>query len=163
MAALSKGKNPYSSNRLVSLGKWCSATEQVAERAEKAVLEIKKYRYLEQRLKSGEHDVYNGVVVSILNFGVFIELIEIQAQGLLRLDAFPGGHIAMGRGRKTLVFGNRRLGVGSTLKVIVSAVDSEKKQIDLSPAEDMPKKRAAGSQRGRKAGNKKLRSKEKKK
>lgn len=149
MAALERGGNPYPEYKLVSLGRWCSMTEQIAEQAEQAIVEIKKYRYLEQRLKAGDSDVYDGVVVSILNFGAFIELEGIQVQGLLRFSGRSGARVIQAKGRKAIMFGRQRLGMGSTLKVIVAAVDAEKKRIDLSLAEESGRRNQPAHAKGK--------------
>ena len=36
--------------------------------------EIKKYRYLEQMVRKGKPECYNAVIVSIMNFGMFVNV-----------------------------------------------------------------------------------------
>ncbi|MFN2351588.1 MAG: ribonuclease R family protein [Kiritimatiellia bacterium] len=77
-ARLQRRRNPYNAGELETLGANCSRTEQVAEQAEKSLLEIKKYRFLEQQLAARKPVPYDAVVVHVRNFGMFVELVELR-------------------------------------------------------------------------------------
>ena len=92
-AQLARKRNPYAHPDLKLLGEHCSDTEQTADAAEKAVLEIKKYRFLEQQLQLKRPVVYDAIVVRVKNFGMFVELTRLQVQGLVHASAMARGFV----------------------------------------------------------------------
>ncbi len=133
---LLRRRNPYTAAELEALGAHCSHTEQVAEQAEKTLLEIKKYRFLEQQLTQKQPLTYDAVVVHVRNFGMFVELIELQIQGLVHVSAMADGFVRFDPGRETLRAGNVAYQRGDRVRVRVGRVDFDKRQIDFLLAGD---------------------------
>ncbi len=124
-------RNPYNAAELKALGVHCSHTEQTAEQAEKALLEIKKYRFLEQQLRQKQPVVYDAVVVHVRNFGMFVELVELQIQGLVRVSAIADSFVQYDPARESLRAGRAVFQRGGRVRVRVGRVDFDKRQIDF--------------------------------
>lgn len=147
-AEMVRRRNPYGSAELKMLGAHCSDTEQVADAAEKTLLEIKKYRFLEQQLKlssvggsaSGEKKplVYDAIVVRVKNFGMFVELTCLQIQGLIHVSTISRGFVRYDARREVLRDGSTAYAVGTRVKVFVTRVDFDKRQIDFALADSKP-------------------------
>ena len=136
IARLARRRNPYSHSELKMLGTHCSETEQTADAAEKALLEIKKYRFLEQQLQQRKPLVYDATVVKVKNFGMFVELIRLQIQGLVHVSTISKGFVRYDAQRETLRVGTLTYAFGARVKVCVSRVDFDKRQIDFVLAEE---------------------------
>jgi ribonuclease R len=160
LAALLEGKsNPYPSQELERLAVHCSETEQVAQAAERELLEIKKYRFLAQQIEQRNVRVYDAVVVKVMNFGLFIELDGLGVQGLLHVSAISEAFVRFDPAAKALRAGQELYKLGTRLKVIPVKVDFDKRRIDFAlsqPAANKPKgdvKRTkperSGAERGR--------------
>jgi ribonuclease R len=137
LAAALEGKgHPYAADELEKLAVHCSETEQAAEEAERELLEIKKYRFLAQQLETHKLRVYEAVVVRVMNFGLFIELDELDIQGLLHVSAISDEFVRFDPGAKALRAGAVVYKQGTRLRVTVTRVDFEKRRIDFALQRD---------------------------
>ncbi len=116
----------------------CSATERNAEAAERALIEIKKFRYLQQALTTQPPPVFKAHIVHVVNFGMFIELEELQIQGLVHVSEISPDFVRFDAAHQTLHARNQRYHVGMPLTVQVVRVDFDKRQVDFVPAERTP-------------------------
>lgn len=130
-AQLTRKQNPYGAADLKMLGAHCSETEQTADVAEKALIEIKKYRFLEQQLKLKKPQTYDAIVVRVKNFGMFVELTRLQIQGLVHVSSMSRGFVRYDQLKETLRDGNVSYAFGTRVKVMVTRVDFDKRQIDF--------------------------------
>ncbi len=126
------GASAYDPATLKSIALTCTDREQNADMAERALLEIKKYRYLSMQLEAAERDVYEAVVVSVLNFGMFVELIDLQVQGLVHVTTLSRRFVPFDQDSGTLDAGKQTYSVGKRVRVSVSAVDFDKRRIDFT-------------------------------
>jgi ribonuclease R len=131
-AALEGKSNPYPADELERIAVHCSETEKTAQEAERELLEIKKYRFLSQQLEEHKLRVYDAVVVKVMNFGLFIELDELDIQGLLHVSSISDQFVRFDPGAKALRAGNEVFKQGTTVKVTVTRVDYEKRRIDFA-------------------------------
>jgi ribonuclease R len=131
-AALESKANPYPADELERLALHCSETEQTAQEAERELLEIKKYRFLAQQLEDHKLRVYDAVVVKVMNFGLFIELDDLDIQGLLHVSAISDQFVRFDPAAKALRAGNELYKQGTTVRVTVTRVDFEKRRIDFA-------------------------------
>jgi len=122
---------PYSKNELSSIAMACSETEWVATLAERSIIEIKKYRYLTAELERKTRETYDAVVVSVQNFGMFVELTELQVQGLVHASAMSDRFVAFNRRKQTLRAGSKVYGLGMKVRVYVTNVDFDSRRIDF--------------------------------
>jgi ribonuclease R len=129
--ALAGVKPPYQNDRLPVLAEHCSLTERKAEEAERSLMEIKKYRYLEQQLERKSDLEYDAVVVTVTNFGMFIELKDLQLQGLVHVSSISRNFVTFDPARKALRSGADNFSVGMKVKVRVVKIDFDKRRIDF--------------------------------
>lgn len=140
-------KAAYSVADLVPLAEACSMREQLADEAERALEEIKKYRYLEQQIKDGKPQPLEAVVVSVTNFGLFIEAVTLQIQGLVHISHLFDGFVQHDRSLGTLRAGKTVYRVGSRVEVRALRVDFDKRQVDFVLTEGGATKAAPRSER----------------
>lgn len=133
-AALESAPSGYRMPELAAVSDECSQTEQQAEAAERALLEIKKYRFLAQELKERKPVPHDAVVVKITDFGVFVELIKLQVQGLVHVSRMGKRPGKRGSVHGILQDGRKTYRSGSVVKVFVTKVDFDKRRIDFDLA-----------------------------
>ena len=141
-ALLTQRHSPYAHGDLAALSLSCSRTEQVAETAEKNLLEIKKYRFLEQQIVRRQPQVYDAIVVRVKNFGLFVELTQLQVQGLVHVSTLSREFVRYDEQRQVLRAGKVTFTLGDRLRVFPARVDFDKRQIDFTVVDDS---RAAGA------------------
>ncbi len=137
-AQLARRPNPFVAAELKMLGDHCSDTEQTADAAEKALIEIKKYRFLEQQLRLRKPVVYDAIVVRVKNFGLFVELTRLQVQGLVHVSTMSRGFIRYDAQKETLRDGGVTYAFGTRVRVRVTRVDFDKRQLDFALADSPP-------------------------
>jgi ribonuclease R len=138
-AMLSGHAGQYKHADLVSLGRHCSRTEQTADAAETALIEIKKYRFLEQQIIRRKPEIYDAIVVSIKNFGMFVELTSLRIQGLVHISTISREFVRYDQSKRELRTRRKKYGVGARVKVMPVRIDFDKRQIDFVLTEDKTK------------------------
>ena len=114
-----------------------SAQERNATSAERESIKYKQVEYLSERI--GQE--LEGTIRNIIDKGVFIELTESQADGMIRFDDFNepfdvhSSQIKATGMRTGLV-----LRIGDQIKVSVLSVDMDKKQADFSYVSKLDRK-----------------------
>ncbi len=129
-----RGPRLYGKDELEKVSVACSDTERRADEAERAVVEIKKYRFLKQQLDSGNPETYEAVVVSVMNFGLFVEIPALQVQGLVHVRELSNGFVRHSRTNQSLRAGKKRYVVESRLLVVIANVDMEGRKLDFALA-----------------------------
>ena len=123
----------YTRKELIPIADGCTATEQVADDAERNLAEIKKYRYLEHQLTTESIEHYDAVVVSVVNFGLFVEIPGLQIQGLVHVSELSEQFVRYSKSTQSLRAGKEHYRVGAKLRVQPVRVDFDKRQIDFVP------------------------------
>ncbi len=123
------GGEGYSKSRLAAIAKHASEREEVAANAERDLTEIMKYRFLEQQQKQKQRPVYDAVIVSVTNYGAFVELVELQLQGLVHISSLSSEFLRYHRGRSELINRNARYKIGDALRVKVEEVDFDARRV----------------------------------
>lgn len=134
LAASDESGVQYSTEELAPLGEELSRLEKRADEADRYVSTFLKCVYLKERI--GE--IFLGLVTTVVEFGCFVQILEVTVDGLLHVDTLrddeyvmhESGHAWIGRRR------GRRLSVGSHLRVVVTAVNPIEGLIDLDLAEE---------------------------
>lgn len=139
-ACLTRHPHPTPRAELKALGLHCSKTEMVAEQAENALLEIKKYRFLEQQLRQGRPVTYDAIVARVRNFGMFIELTQLRIQGLVHVSTIAREFVQYDPRRQSLRAGSQTFTAGTRVKAYVVRVDFDKRQIDFALVHEKPLK-----------------------
>ena len=126
----------YKHGRLSNIAQHLSITEQNSTEAERESTKIKQIEYFKREADKPRKTVFEAVIIDIKNHGMFIELTDSMAFGLVHISTLrddlyslsPDGTCLSGR-RK-----NKEYLLGQKIKVVVERVNPFKRQIDFSPA-----------------------------
>ena len=124
----------YPANRMAQLGEITSAHERRAEDATREVEAWLKCQYMEGRL--GQE--YPGVVTGVTNFGLFVQIPELQIDGLVHVTSLGSDYYQFDASTQSLT-GERsgiRYRLGDRLDVVVARVDLESRRIDFQPVDE---------------------------
>jgi len=127
-------KPVYTKEQLVSVAQVCTETDWTAEEAERELMEIKKYRYLAKELEDRHPKVYDAVVVTVVNFGMFVEITDLQVQGLVHVSTNFGQVCPVRPGARRPDRGKEIFKIGRKVKVFVTNVDFDKRRVDFALA-----------------------------
>jgi ribonuclease R len=124
------GKKPRNDkDELIVLGRHCSDREQRAETAERELTKLKLLSYLSNHIGLE----MNAVVTGVESFGIFVQGLELPAEGLVHVDSLTDDFYRYDRANHTLA--GHRAGnsyrLGDLLKVVVSRVDMERRELDF--------------------------------
>jgi len=115
--------------QLTQLGDHCSDREQNAERAERELKKLKLLNYLHAR--QGDEMVV--LVTGVENFGLFVQGVQVPAEGLVSVATLADDHYSMAQGTHVLVgyrSGNS-FRMGDTLSVRVGKVDLDRREANF--------------------------------
>jgi len=114
---------------LPRLGEECSLLERRAEAAERELVKLKLLIFLSSR--TGEE--MNAVVTGVEPFGLFVQGLELPAEGLVSLESLPDDSYRFERTSHTLI--GRRAGnsfrLGDRVRVTVFRVDLDRRTLDF--------------------------------
>jgi ribonuclease R len=114
---------------LVVLGQHCSDREQRATAAERDLTNLKLLAYLSDQVGL-EMD---GLVTGVENFGLFVQGVDLPAEGLIRTESLADDYYTFDRATHSLTgrrFGNRYR-LGDRLRVVVTRVDPLRRELDF--------------------------------
>lgn len=122
----------YGAEELARLGESTTQLEKRADEADRYVDLFLKCSWLRERLGQ----TFEGLVTAVVEFGCFVQILEVAADGLLHTAALSddlyeldaGGHAWVGKKTK------RRLGLGERIRVIVTNANPVEGLIDLELA-----------------------------
>ncbi|MFA7288691.1 MAG: ribonuclease R [Melioribacteraceae bacterium] len=123
-----KGKN-FSISDLDEICNYASSKERNAILAERMSIKMKQIDFLKNKI--GEE--FNGIVSGITNFGIFVELSDSLAEGLIPYRLLEGDYYFFDEknysvvGRKS----KKRIRLGDKVIVKIYRIDPEKKEIDF--------------------------------
>lgn len=126
----------YSQGQLDNLAHHVSMTEQNSTEAERESVKVKLLEFFERELAKKEKTAFTAIITDIRNYGMFLELTESMAYGLLPFSALSDdiynlSNLGMSAvGRRT----GRTFTVGQIIHVCVNKVDRFKRQIDFRMA-----------------------------
>ena len=118
-----------SPDELRAIARESTATEFRADQAERSLVEIKKYRFLEDRIASGRPEEYAAVVVKCMPFGAFVELPELMVEGMVHVSALSRSFVRYDRSSGRLSAPEFEIGPGSRLRVVPVSVDFDSRKI----------------------------------
>jgi ribonuclease R len=126
------GKYVYSAGEMERLGTMTSAYERRAEEATRDVEAWLKCEFMENKV--GEE--FAGVITGVTNFGLFVQITELQIDGLVHVTSLANDYYHYESGSQRLV--GERTGkaysLGERMWVRVHRVDMESRKIDFRPA-----------------------------
>jgi ribonuclease R len=132
LKAYGKKGTAYSYDDLADLGRHCSDQEKSAQNAERDSVKLKQVEYLSKRIGQA----FDGVISGVTDFGVFIVLDENYCEGMIRLSELNDDFYVY-EAKRHMLTGRRRgktIRLGDPIRVIVSDVSIEQKQIFFQPA-----------------------------
>lgn len=123
----------YATTELASLGESLSKLEKRADEADRYVSTFLKCTYLRERIGQ----TFLGLITTVVEFGCFVQILEVSVDGLLHVDNLrddeyvmdEGGHAWVGRRH------GRRLRTGAHVRVTVTSANPIEGLIDLDLAE----------------------------
>jgi len=124
----------YQVAELAELGDSTSRLEKRADEADRYVSNFLKCTYLKERIGQ----IFPGLITTVVEFGCFVQLLDVAVDGLLHIDNLRDDQYMMEesghawRGRRT----GRRLATGAHIKVVIAAVNPIEGLIDLALAEE---------------------------
>ncbi|MHC4181593.1 MAG: ribonuclease R family protein, partial [Planctomycetota bacterium] len=156
-----RGRKPrHRYDQLVVLGQHCSQRERRAESAERELTTLKLLHYLSGRI--GQE--MDAVVTGVESFGLFVQGIELPAEGLIRVDSLVDDYYRFDRTTHTLAgyrSGNTYR-LGDLLRVVVARVDLERRELDFRLVVRKKRRAAPGkSAKAKKKSPKPVRKKQK--
>jgi len=136
------GNYAYKPAEMERLGAISSAHERRAEDATREVEAWLRCQYMSDKI--GEE--YDGIITGVTNFGVFVQLIDLQIDGLVHVTSLSNDYYHFEQGEMSLVGerSGKRYGLGDKLRVTVARVDMETKRIDFRLVGDHEGRRRAG-------------------
>ncbi len=134
--AAKRSPSPSPVSELMQLGKHCSITERRAEKAERELIRIKMLRYMSGRIGT-EMDA---IITGVESFGMFCQGVEIPAEGMIHLSALNDDFYIFDQATRRLTGSrtHREFRLGDPIRVLVAAVDIDRRQLDLRVADSTP-------------------------
>ncbi|MEA3301623.1 MAG: ribonuclease R [Porticoccaceae bacterium] len=131
---------PYNDTWMAEAGDHASFTERRADEATRDVETWLKCEYLLDKV--GEE--FNGVVTSVVGFGLFVELDDLYVEGLIHITGLPKDYYYFEAAHHRLVGERTRrtFRLGDRVRVRVSRVDLEERKVDFDLLEDLSAKGA---------------------
>ena len=122
------------------LARWAehaSERETVATEAERALADIKKFKFLKAQVESRQCREYDAVVSKVMPFGCFVDIPEIAVSGLVHISLLSTSYLRYNESDCTLSApGGVRWQAGDAIRVVVGNVDLEARKVDFIPVFD---------------------------
>ena len=122
-------KNTVKPDNLEDVCKHCSVMEKKASLAERDSIKYMQTKYLKNRVGF----VFDGIVSGVSDWGIYVELVENNCEGLVKLSSIKNDHYVFNKKQNALV-GYRTKSIfrlGQKVVVKVSKADLEKRQLDF--------------------------------
>ncbi|WP_432470997.1 ribonuclease R [Amphritea sp. HPY] len=152
-APLEAGKSyPYDLSKMKNLAEHCSL---VSRRADKAGWDVEAWLKCEY-MQDHVGDIFPGVISSVTNFGLFIELDDTQVEGLVHVTALNNDYYQFDAAQQRLVGERTRasFSIGDKINIRVVRVDMDQRKIEFELAykADDQKSSKPKSRKGRSKG-----------
>jgi ribonuclease R/exosome complex exonuclease DIS3/RRP44 len=109
---------------------YLSEREKRAQKAERDSIKYMQTIYMSERVGK----IYQGIITSVTDYGIFIEITENKCEGLIKLSDIGGDTYIPDLKHHCLKGHNtgHRITLGDEVNVVVSGVDVEKRNINLT-------------------------------
>ena len=113
-----------------------SQSERRADDAERELMEWKKAKFMEERI--GEE--FDGLIVSVTKFGMFVELIDMFIEGLVPLGSLTDDHYLYHENTRQIIGQRTRktYSLGDPIRVLVDRIDRMQRRIKFAVVEERP-------------------------
>ncbi len=105
--------------------------EQLADDSSRQLIEIKKFRYLQQQIDDQKPLEYDAVIAKCTNYGVFIDIPSLAMGGLVHISMLSKNFVRFNSANESLSAGGSNYKVGMVLKVYVVKVDFNQRRADF--------------------------------
>lgn len=124
------GKPIYNQEHLESICDHISITERSAVDAERYSVKLKQVEYLKDKVG----DQFEAIVSGVTPYGLFVKLVDILAEGLIKLRDLQGDLYVFDEKKFALIgrIHKKQYRFGDKLKVQLIRVDTEKLEIDFT-------------------------------
>jgi ribonuclease R len=138
--ALRPLRGPIPIEELRDIAEESSQSERRADEAERELMEWKKVRFMESRI--GED--FDGLIVSVTKFGLFVELTDLFVEGLIPINTLDDDRYAFHENTRQIVGQHSRktYSLGDRVRVIVDRIDRVEKKIQFAIFEENPPRSA---------------------
>ena len=136
---------PIREDMLHDIAEESSQSERRADDAERELMEWKKAKFMEERI--GEE--FDGLIVSVTKFGMFVELIDMFIEGLVPLGSLTDDHYLYHENTRQIIGQRSRktYSLGDPIRVLVDRIDRTQRRINFAVVEERP---ARGKRRNKK-------------
>jgi ribonuclease R len=126
-----EGKAPMKASKLEARCKHCSDREIKAQKASRDSIKYKQCEYMSDKIGKVYH---NCTVISVMEYGLFIEIPETASEGLVRMVDIGGDTFQADTQNHRVVGFNTGevIRLGDVVSIVVKGVDIERKNIDLT-------------------------------
>jgi ribonuclease R len=137
---------PIPEQELHDIAEETSQTERRAADAERELMEWKKAKFMEQHVG----DEFEGLIVSVTKFGMFVELTELFVEGLVPLGSLTDDFYQYHENTRQLMGKNSRktFSMGDQVRVIVDRVDHAQRRVIFAVVEEEKPVRKKGRRKG---------------
>ena len=110
-----------------------SEREKVAQKVEREAESMKKAEFMEDKIGN----VYDGIISSVTNFGIFVEL-ENTVEGLIRFEDLGDEYFIYNESNRTLIGekSNKMYRIGDKVRIRVIKASKEAREIDFAIEND---------------------------
>ena len=124
------GKSNYTLHELDGICEHSSSQEMKATQAERISIKYKQIEFMINHIG----DVFHGIISGVTNYGIFVQITETLAEGLIRLRDINNDFYIYDEKNYSLVGrrSKRVFRLGDKIKVQVVRVDEKKKLIDFA-------------------------------
>lgn len=129
-------RGPIPEEELREIAESSSRSERAADEAERELLEWKKMKFMEKHI--GEE--FEGLVVSVTKFGMFVELEELFIEGLVPLNSLDDDHYTFRENTRQIMGARTRktYSIGDHIRVLVDRIDRMQRKIQFAVAQERP-------------------------
>ena len=128
--AIIEGKKPATDfQRLTKLGQHCSELEQRAEQAERNLIRLKLLNLLAEK----QDEEFDAVVTGVESFGIFAQLRELPADGLIPIRTLPADRYEFDKATRTIsgFRSGNQFRLGDAIRVRIAKVDPDRRELEL--------------------------------
>src|SRR5579872_7464822 len=128
---------PISIEELHEIAEESSQSERRADEAERGLMEWKKAKFMQERIG----DEFDGLIISVTKFGLFVELTDLFVEGLVPLSSLSDDRYNYHENTREIIGQHSRkiYGLGQKVRVLVDRIDPVEKKIQFALVEEEPK------------------------
>ncbi len=121
---------------LPEIALWSSSRERIAMEAEREVVDLKKVRFMADKV--GQE--FDGVIAGVAAFGFFVQLKDLFVEGLVHVESLKDDYYVHDEARHALVGQRQRrtFRLGDPVRILVDRVDLFKRRVDFKLPEEEP-------------------------